>query len=204
MESIFIQGLTNPSVWSIIILILYIGYNEFKRMCESKTNLVEDKLQLAIKLAKEEEKDRIDDKHKAYNEIERYLINKCKHFKAVIMNRLDIEPVCINGKETNCIRMGRDGCIRSAAHGILLKAMIKIEKDIMTQIIENGYHELSTVSLEEYITYVTEQIYDTLTNRLVSTEHTVPLIQYINKSELKDVIRNVFETSINIKDRAKI
>jgi len=204
MEQIIVKGISNPNVWSIVLFVLYILYNEYNKRQINIKNRSDSKLELYKKDAVDAYKVKLNNKEECFNEIRRYTLNKFKHYKANIMADVNFDAECINGLEQRCTRADREGAVRLAAHGVLLKALIKLEDDVMVHIIENGYTQLSTVELEEYISYIANNIYDTFVNRLEPTEHIVPLKIYVKRDDLKSMMRIIFETAINIKSRKDV
>ena len=88
---------------------------------------------------------------------------------------------------------------RSVEHTIrdkakLLECLLKLEHKLDIHILENHYLDLSSGELENYIDYIIDEFQDIIYSRFDSVEG-------FNIPELKIIVTNIINTSINIKKR---
>jgi len=171
--------------WELILTLIYMIYNEYKRKQLNVETLNSDKLELSRSLAKEEQKETDKQVIISVNEIERYVINKFKHYKLQIVNNVNIE--------TNLVKLAVDG--------ILLDIILKVEKELMIHIKDNGYHELRTIELESYIQYISVEIYDIFFRHLIKYNDIINIQEYVILDDIEDIIRDIFETAIDVSTR---
>ena len=184
MESISFIG----DQWEFILAIIYMIYNEFKHKQHNTSLLIDDKLELSKQVSTELQKD-IDKKYyHAIDEIERFIINKFKHYKLRILKHFD----------------GQNQLVIIAVDGILLTIMLKIQRELLIHVKENGYHDLNHTELDSYISYISDSIFDIFDMKLNKTEDMIEIKKYINIDDIQKTIRDIFETSINISNRALI
>jgi len=171
--------------WELILTLIYMIYNEYKRKQLNVETLNSDKLELSRSLAKEEQKETDKQVLISVNEIERYVVNKFKHYKLQLSNSFTTEVQLV----------------QLAVDGILLDIILKVEKELMVHIKDNGYHELRTVELESYIQYISVEIYDIFFRHLIKYNDIINIQEYVILDDIEDIIRDIFETAIDISTR---
>lgn len=170
--------------YQIIGFIIYIVYNEYKRW-KSKTDEERSQRDELIKFkVKVEESEKYKMMDKARDEIDRYVLSQLKMYKTRIISHINEHEMII-----------------IALDGILLSALIKVKRNLMEHIETNGYHELSNVELEEYILYISGEVYDTIINVLDKHKDVDVLRELIIKHEIRDMVRDIIDTSIGIHNR---
>jgi len=171
--------------WELILAVIYIIYNEYKRYKNTNDNLLKDKILLIEQLAKENQKDFDEIKFNYYKEIERFTINKIKHFNNNIIiqyNNLDIIKLL-------------------AIDDLLIRTGLKIQDELMSHVLTNGYHDLNHTELEDYIIYISDIVFDIYQRKLLANDLGISVFDYIDRNEIIAYVRDIIQTSINIKNR---
>jgi hypothetical protein len=201
MESLLVKAIASGNIWAIVIILLYIGYNEFKRYRERKAVKAQENQILSDAVIRRRQQDKYDIHDNAIAEINRFVISKFKHYKLELMQSINFDTECLNDPEHTCARLRSNDCLKLATDGLLLKIMLKVESTLLTHIKANGYHELSSTELEVYLDYITDATYDIFISELALSEVLIPIQLHISKTVIKELIRTIIDTSINVIER---
>ena len=165
-----------------VIFIVYVIFQQIQRMGDKKVlleNRSDDYLSLKAKLDCE----RIQQTKITMNdEIGRYALTKMKFLKKTF-----------ESKSTHSNDLEKE-----AVSGILLSSFVKAERLFIERLKGNGYHDVSSSELEQYIDFVSEEFFESLQDHC---ENDVGLDIYIDLQEVTKTIRSIINTSISISSR---